>query len=34
VMIKRTEDRLGLKPSRLAADTAYGTGKEGVRKDV
>jgi len=26
-MIKRTEDRLGLKPSRLAADTAYGTGK-------
>ena len=27
VMIKRTEDRLGLKPSRLAADTAYGTGK-------
>ena len=25
-MIKRTEDRLGLKPSRLAADTAYGTG--------
>jgi hypothetical protein len=27
VMIKRAEDRLGLKPSRLAADTAYGTGK-------
>ena len=27
VMIKRTEDRLGLKPSRLAADTAYGTGR-------
>jgi transposase len=27
VMIKRTDERLGLKPSRLAADTAYGTGK-------
>lgn len=27
VMIKRTDKRLGLKPSRLAADTAYGTGK-------
>jgi Transposase DDE domain len=27
VMIKRTEERLGLKPSRLAADTAYGTGR-------
>jgi len=27
VMIKRTEDRLGLKPNRLAADTAYGTAK-------
>jgi len=27
VMIKRTEDRLGLKPHRLAADTAYGTAK-------
>jgi transposase len=26
-MIMRTADRLGLKPSRLAADTAYGTGK-------
>jgi transposase len=26
-MIRRTEARLGLKPSRLAADTAYGTGK-------
>jgi hypothetical protein len=26
-MIKRTEERLGLKPDRLAADTAYGTGK-------
>src|SRR6516225_627755 len=27
VMIKRTGERLGLKPSRLAADTAYGTGR-------
>src|ERR1700741_3266436 len=27
VMVKRTEERLGLKPSRLAADTAYGTGR-------
>jgi transposase len=27
VMIKRTDERLGLKPRRLAADTAYGTGK-------
>jgi DDE family transposase len=27
MMIKRTDERLGLKPSRLAADTAYGTGK-------
>ncbi len=27
VMIARTEQRLGLKPKRLAADTAYGTGK-------
>jgi hypothetical protein len=27
VMIKRTEERLGLKPSRLTADTAYGTGR-------
>ena len=27
MMIKRTNERLGLKPSRLAADTAYGTGK-------
>jgi len=27
VMLKRTEDRLGLKPNRLAADTAYGTAK-------
>jgi transposase len=26
-MIKRTGERLGLKPQRLAADTAYGTGK-------
>jgi hypothetical protein len=26
-MIKRTDERLGLKPDRLAADTAYGTGK-------
>jgi transposase len=26
-MIKRTAERLGLKPKRLAADTAYGTGK-------
>jgi len=26
-MIERTEQRLGLKPQRLAADTAYGTGK-------
>src|SRR5712691_12504042 len=26
-MITRTEKRLGLKPHRLAADTAYGTGK-------
>jgi len=26
-MIKRTEERLGLKSERLAADTAYGTGK-------
>jgi Transposase DDE domain len=26
-IIKRTEERLGLKPERLAADTAYGTGK-------
>src|SRR5215475_4225741 len=27
LMVKRTNDRLGLKPNRLAADTAYGTGK-------
>jgi transposase len=27
VMVKRTEQRLGLRPSRLAADTAYGTGR-------
>jgi transposase len=27
VMIKRTEERLDLKPDRLIADTAYGTGK-------
>ncbi len=27
VMLKRTEERLGLKPSRLSADTAYGTGR-------
>lgn len=27
LMIKRTNERLGLKPNRLAADTAYGTGK-------
>ena len=26
-MIERTEQRIGLKPQRLAADTAYGTGK-------
>ena len=26
-MIRRTNERLGLKPKRLAADTAYGTGK-------
>jgi transposase len=26
-MISRTEDRFGLKPARLAADTAYGSGK-------
>src|SRR3954453_1409056 len=26
-MIERTEGRMGLKPQRLAADTAYGTGK-------
>ena len=26
-MIRRTDERLGLKPKRLAADTAYGTGK-------
>jgi len=26
-MIERTERRMGLKPQRLAADTAYGTGK-------
>src|SRR6266478_2595857 len=26
-MITRTEERLGLKPKRVAADTAYGTGK-------
>jgi hypothetical protein len=26
-IIKRTDERLGLKPERLAADTAYGTGK-------
>jgi Transposase DDE domain len=26
-MIKRTDERLGLKPKRLAADTAYGTAK-------
>src|SRR5690348_17189716 len=27
MMIERTEQRVGLKPRRLAADTAYGTGK-------
>ena len=27
VMIRRTDQRLGLKPTRLVADTAYGTGK-------
>jgi transposase len=27
VMIKRTDERMGLKPKRLAADTAYGTAK-------
>jgi hypothetical protein len=26
-MVERTEERMGLKPQRLAADTAYGTGK-------
>jgi transposase len=26
-MIERTQERMGLKPQRLAADTAYGTGK-------
>jgi hypothetical protein len=26
-MIQRTQERMGLKPQRLAADTAYGTGK-------
>jgi hypothetical protein len=26
-MIERTEETLGLKPNRLAADTAYGSGK-------
>jgi hypothetical protein len=26
-MIKRTDERLALKPKRLAADTAYGTGR-------
>ena len=26
-MIKRTQERFGVKPKRLAADTAYGTGK-------
>ena len=26
-MIERTAERLGLKPNRLAADMAYGTGK-------
>jgi hypothetical protein len=26
-MIERTEQRIGLKPRRIAADTAYGTGK-------
>jgi len=30
VMIKRTDERLGLKPERLAADTAYGTGGSSV----
>ena len=27
MMLKRTEERFGLKPSRLSADTAYGTGR-------
>ena len=27
-MIERTEERFGIKPKRLAADTAYGSGKE------
>ena len=27
IMIERTDKRLGLKPKRLAADTAYGTGR-------
>jgi Transposase DDE domain len=26
-MVKRTDERMGLKPKYLAADTAYGTGK-------
>jgi hypothetical protein len=26
-LLKRTQERFGLKPKRLAADTAYGTGK-------
>ena len=26
-MLDRTEERFGLKPKRLVADTAYGTGK-------
>jgi hypothetical protein len=26
-MLDRTEEHLGFKPERLAADTAYGTGK-------
>jgi len=38
-MIERTEERMGLKPQRLAADTAYGTGKflgwlVGARRDT
>jgi transposase len=27
IMVERTEQRMGLKPQRLAADTAYGTGR-------
>src|SRR5579859_3177346 len=33
-MIERTEQRLGLKPERLMADTAYGTGSSWVGSSV